>query len=189
MATVVEGIEAAMAAGIPSVNVNAVLLRELDGGELDEFLSWARRLPLTVRFIELMRTADNGAFFRRHHRSIGQIQRELEARGWTALARRPEDGPATIFRHPDHAGRVGLIAPYSAGFCTTCNRLRVSSTGDLKLCLFGDREIPLRPLLRSDTQRYELSALVAASVRFKPASHPLHEGRCGSTRTLAAIGG
>jgi GTP 3',8-cyclase len=189
MAAVVEGIEAAVAAGIPSVNVNAVLLRGLDGGELDQFLSWTRRLPLTVRFIELMQTADNDAFFRRHHLSIAQIQRELEARGWTAHARRPLEGLATIFRHRDHAGKVGLIAPYSAGFCATCNRLRVSSTGDLKLCLFGDREIPLRPLLRSDTQRYELSALVAASVRFKPASHALHEGRCGSTRTFAAIGG
>jgi cyclic pyranopterin phosphate synthase len=189
MAAVVEGIEAAVAAGIPSVKVNAVLLRGLDGGELDQFLSWTRRLPLTVRFIELMQTADNDAFFRRHHLPVEQIQRELEARGWTMLARRPEDGPATTFGHPDHAGKVGLIAPYSAGFCATCNRLRVSSTGGLKLCLFGDRQIPLRPLLRSDTQRYELSALIAAAVRVKPAAHGLHEGRCGSTRTLAAIGG
>jgi GTP 3',8-cyclase len=185
---VVEGIEAAVAAGISSVKVNAVLLRGLLG-ELDRFLSWTRRLPLAVRFIELMQTADNEAFFRRHHLPADEIRRELEARGWTALARRPADGPCTSFAHPEHAGRAGLIAPYAAGFCAACNRLRVSSTGNLKLCLFGDREIPLRPLLRSDAQGRELMRLVEASVRSKPAAHALGEGRVGTTRNLAAIGG
>jgi cyclic pyranopterin phosphate synthase len=189
MATVVEGIETAVAAGIPSVKINTVLLRGLDGGELDRFLSWTRRLPVTVRFIELMQTADNEAYFRRHHVPVEEIRRALEARGWTVLGRRPEDGPATNFGHPDHAGKAGLISPYAAGFCATCNRLRVSSTGDLKLCLFGDRDIPLRHLLRSDTQRQELMRLIEASVRSKPASHALLQGRCGSTRTLAVIGG
>lgn len=188
MATVVEGIEAAVAAGIPTVKVNAVLLRGLEA-ELDRFLSWTRHLPLTVRFIELMQTVDNEDFFRRHHLPLEDVRRALEARGWTELGRRPDDGPATSFGHPDHAGKAGLIAPYAAGFCATCNRLRVSSTGDLKLCLFGDREIPLRQLLRSGVQRDELMRLVEASVRFKPASHALREGRCGSTRNLAVIGG
>ena len=188
LASVVEGIEAAVAAGIPSVKVNAVLLRGLEG-ELDRFLAWTRRLPLAVRFIELMQTADNDAYFRRQHVPVEELRRALEARGWTAVARSPGDGPAATFVHPEHAGRVGVISPYAAGFCGGCNRLRVSSTGHLRLCLFGDREIPLRHLLRSDAQRGDLARLVEASARSKPASHALSDGRCGSTRNLAVIGG
>jgi GTP 3',8-cyclase len=186
---VVAGVEAAVAAGFPSVKVNVVLLAGLDDAELDRFLAWTADRPLTVRFIELMQTGDNGAFFRRQHLPAEAIRRKLEARGWMPLARDASDGPAVVYGHAGHAGRAGLIAPYSPGFCDTCNRVRVSSAGALRLCLFGDREIPLRPLLQSDDSGVELAALIAASVRAKPATHHLREGSSGTTATLAAIGG
>ncbi len=186
---IVAGIEAALAAGIPSVKVNVVLLRGMSDAELDRFLAWTRDRPLAIRFIELMQTGDNLAFFREHHVRADDIRAALERRGWSRLARDADDGPATAYGHPDHAGKAGLIAPYTPGFCESCNRVRVSSTGHLKLCLFGDRELPLRAHLGSDAHQPELMEAIRRAVAEKPASHLLREGLPGSTPTLASIGG
>jgi cyclic pyranopterin phosphate synthase len=186
--SIVAGVEAAIAAGIPSVKVNVVLLRGMDDGELDRFLAWTRELPLAVRFIELMQTGDNGAFFRENHLSAEDVRLELEGRGWTRIAKEASDGPAVNYRHDGHRGKAGLIAPYSADFCDACNRVRTSSTGGLKLCLFGNVEIPLRPYLASDDTA-ELMRVIAAAVRSKPAAHHLRQGSSGATSTLATIGG
>jgi cyclic pyranopterin phosphate synthase len=190
--TAVAGIEEAVAAGIPSVKINAVLLRGMDDREFDDFLSWTKRVPVMVRFIELMQTGENSALFEQHHRPVEEIRQKLLERGWAPLAKEDRaDGPATCYRHPDHVGTAGLIAPYSAGFCESCNRLRVSSAGDLKLCLFGegDRKMSLRPFLGSDDQKDELIRFIESSVQAKPESHSLREGRWGSTTTLASTGG
>ncbi|BDG10068.1 GTP 3',8-cyclase MoaA [Anaeromyxobacter paludicola] len=186
---VVAGIEAAVAAGIPSIKVNTVLLRGLEDTELDRLLDFTRRMPVTVRFIELMQTGDNADFFRRAHLPADEVRQRLAARGWVPQEKSPSDGPAAMYRHPDHQGKAGLIAPYSTGFCASCNRLRVSSTGDLRLCLFGEEQVPLRPLLQRDDQEAELWRTVERAVRAKPESHALREGRCGVARNLAAIGG
>jgi cyclic pyranopterin phosphate synthase len=186
---IIAGVEAALAAGIPSVKVNAVLLKGFPEQELDRFLAWTRDVPLSVRFIELMQTGDNGEFFREHHLPAEEVRRELEARGWATLSREASDGPAAYYGRAGHAGRVGLIAPYSKGFCHACNRVRVSSTGDLRLCLFGGEQIPLRPLLQADDQADELSRLIASSIGAKPESHRLQQGRFGATTNLAITGG
>jgi GTP 3',8-cyclase len=186
---VVAGIEAAIAAGFPSIKLNVVLLRGLHDDELDHFLAWTRWLPLTVRFIELMQTADNADFFAAHHLPAEAIRRKLEARGWVAAPRDPADGPAASYRRPRHAGRVGLIAPYGRGFCASCNRLRVSSSGELRPCLFGERVIPLRHLLQGPGWEDELERVIRRAAVAKPLSHALDEGRCGAVTNLAAIGG
>jgi GTP 3',8-cyclase len=187
---VVQGIESAVEVGFPSIKLNAVLLRGLDDdAELDRFLAWTRRSPVTVRFIELMQTAENAAFFAANHLSAAAIRRHLELRGWKPLPRDPSDGPAATFGRADHVGRVGLIAPYGSGFCASCNRLRVSSTGDLRPCLFGEEAIPLRHLLQDSDRQHELVQLIRRAAFVKPMSHALGEGRCGAVRNLAAIGG
>ncbi len=186
---VVAGIEAALAAGIPVVKVNVVLLRGLEEAEVVRFLDWTRAAPLRVRFIELMETADNRGFFAGARLEAGAVRRLLAARGWTRLARTGLDGPAVEYGHPGHAGLAGIISAYEDGFCEGCNRLRVTSQGALRLCLFGEEEVPLRPLLGSDADRDALVARIRAAVAAKPPSHLLRLGRCGTTRHLAATGG
>ncbi len=188
---VLRGIDAALDAGISAVKVNTVLLRGLEVDELDRFLAWAERRPIAVRFIELMQTRDNQAFFEQNHLSAGALRRELEARGFAPLARNPGDGPAVPYGRAGHAGRVGLIAPYGEHFCATCNRLRVSAAGELRPCLFGERRLALRPYLQDDSSasRAELERAIRRAVEEKPASHALREGRFGMANNLAAIGG
>ncbi|HYG66481.1 MAG TPA: GTP 3',8-cyclase MoaA, partial [Anaeromyxobacteraceae bacterium] len=127
---VLDGIDAAVAAGIPRVKVNAVLLRDTCA-ELDRFLDWIRERPVSVRFIELMKTGDGSGFFAENHVTGAELARRLLERGFTELPRTRGAGPSVNYGHPGYRGHVGLIAPYGRSFCATCNRLRVSATGDL----------------------------------------------------------
>ncbi|KCZ90338.1 molybdenum cofactor biosynthesis protein A [Hyphomonas jannaschiana VP2] len=186
---VLSGLERAQALPLNAVKVNAVLLRD---GLDEDFSSWTgfvRERAISVRFIELMRTGDNKAFFDAQHVSGQVLRRWLEANGWTPADRGADDGPAVEFSHPDYVGRIGLIAPYAPGFCDGCNRLRVTARGQLRLCLFGQGGRPLRDLLCSDDQSGLLKDRILDALAFKPAAHGLHNSDPGDIRNLAQMGG
>jgi cyclic pyranopterin phosphate synthase len=189
LAVVLEGVERALASDRISVKLNAVLLREtLDQG-FSGFADFVRHRPVSARFIELMRTGDNAEFFSAQHVSGAVLRDWLAAEGWRPIERGTDDGPATEFVHPDYAGRFGLIAPYAPGFCDSCNRLRVTARGRLRLCLFGEGGIDLRDLLQNDADSAELNARIADALSGKSAGHRLRAGVSGDTLNLAQIGG
>jgi len=188
-AEILEGIEIAQQLGMPAIKLNAVLLRDANDDELPQWMEFIRDRPVSVRFIELMRTGDNQAYFERHHLRAEVLLDQLQAAGWSLCPRAPDAGPAQEYAHPDHRGRIGIIAPYSKDFCRGCNRLRVTATGDLRLCLFGDFGIALRPLLQHDTDRDALLARITTQLGLKAAGHGLHQGQTGLPPHLASIGG
>lgn len=188
-AEVMAGIDAAFDAGFEKVKVNSVLMRDVNSQSLDTFLAWIRTRPIQLRFIELMETGEGGDLFQRHHISGEVIRDRLIVQGWQRQPRGRSDGPAQVFRHPDYQGEVGLIMPYEKDFCASCNRLRVSATGKLHLCLFGDGGVELRDLLASDAQQGELQARIAHSLGQKKQTHFLHQGQTGITQNLSFIGG
>lgn len=183
------GVDMALASGLQAVKLNAVLLRDVNDHELPAWLDYLRDHALGLRFIELMQTGDNLAFFRERHVRAEGLERELQDAGWQALPRAADAGPAREYRHPDYAGRIGIIAPYSKDFCTGCNRLRVTAVGDLRLCLFGEFGIPLRSLLQDDEQLDELVGAIRGQIGRKEQGHFLHQGRTGITPQLASTGG
>lgn len=186
---ILAGIELALESGLQAVKLNAVLLRGLNDDQLPAWLEYLRDRRVGVRFIELMRTGDNRDYFERHHLRAESLEAQLLDAGWTLQARAPDAGPAREYAHAGYAGRIGVIAPYSRDFCAGCNRLRVTSTGDLRLCLFGEFGVPLRPLLQHDDQADELLAMLGGQLALKKATHGLHEGNTGITPHLASIGG
>ncbi|WP_133499600.1 GTP 3',8-cyclase MoaA [Cognatilysobacter terrigena] len=186
---ILEGVEQALTLGYDAIKLNAVLLRGVNDESLPQWLDYLRDRRVSVRFIELMRTNDNVAYFERHHVRAETLERTLVESGWVRMMRASDAGPANEYVHPDYAGRIGVIAPYSKDFCMGCNRLRVTARGDLRLCLFGDFGVPLRPLLQRDEDRDALVDLIAGQLRLKAAGHGLHEGNSGITPHLASIGG
>ena len=186
---VLAGIAAARAAGFDPIKLNAVLMRGVNDDELAVMIAFVREHDLSLRFIEVMRTNDNPAFFAERHLAGQTVIAALAAAGWTRLARAPGAGPAVEYGHPDARGRIGIIAPYAQDFCATCNRLRLSSDGRFHLCLFGDGGIDLRPLLQRDDQQDELVARIVALTATKAPAHRLHQGNSGGTPHLASIGG
>jgi len=186
---IMDGLEACFAAGFSTVKINTVLLKGLNDTELDDFIRFVDDKPVSLRFIELMRTGNNQDYFKRHHLSGSVISNRLLSLGWHVQAREDGAGPAVEFYHPKSVGKIGLIAPYSKDFCTSCNRLRVSSKGALHLCLFGEGGYSLRHLLQQDEQKQELQDQIVSLMVYKKSSHFLHEGNSGATPHLASIGG
>jgi GTP 3',8-cyclase len=186
---VLGGVDAALAHDYASVKLNAVLLRDNAEAEFKAFADYVRDRPVAVRFIELMRTRDNAAYFKDQHLGGAALKAWLDREGWIPRTRAFDDGPAVEYVHPDHAGRIGLIAPYGAGFCDSCNRLRVTARGKLRLCLFGDGGVDLRDLLQSDDDRNALIERIVAAMDGKAAAHRLAENNPGDTRHLAQTGG
>lgn len=185
--SILRGLDVAVAAGL-DVKVNAVYMKGVNDN-LGEFLHWLRDMPLTLRFIEVMETGDNPAFYHDHHVPLTSMKQQLLLEGWQPVVRRLDAGPAQEFWHPDYAGRIGLIMPYSRDFCTTCNRLRVTAQGKLHLCLFGDHGYDLRPWLQADHQADALVGVIDQALGDKTATHGLHEHNTGITRDLSMLGG
>lgn len=186
---ILQGITLAQELGMESIKLNAVLLRGLNDNELPAWMAFLRDRPVSVRFIELMRTGDNAAYFERHHLRAEVVVEQLLAAGWRLRPRASDAGPAREYTHPDHLGRIGVIAPYARDFCQGCNRLRVTARGDLRLCLFGEFGVPLRPLLQHEDDRDALLARITTQLGLKAAGHGLHQGQTGLIPNLASIGG
>lgn len=186
---VLDGVQASIEAGFESVKLNTVLLKGLNDTELDHFIDFVADKPISLRFIELMRTRDNQDYFETHHLSGTLVTERLLARGWRSRPRAEGAGPAVEFEHSDSTGTIGLIAPYSKDFCKSCNRLRVSAKGALHLCLFGEGGYSLRDYLQSDDQIEELQEKILGLMNFKRSAHFLHEGNSGVREHLASIGG
>jgi cyclic pyranopterin phosphate synthase len=188
-AEVTQGVEQALTLGFDAVKLNAVLLRDRNDDELPAWRDYLRDRDVTLRFIELMQTGDNRAFFERHHVRAEALENQLLDDGWQLVPRAADAGPAREYAHAGYRGRIGIIAPYSKDFCASCNRLRVTARGDLRLCLFGDFGIALRPLLQSDGDHDALVARISTQLGLKAAGHGLHQGLTGITPHLASIGG
>lgn len=186
---VVKGIESALECGFTQVKVNAVLMKEGWLPRLERFVAWVKDKNTSVRFIELMQTAGREGFFSEHHLSSSSVHRWLIEHGWVPQSREDNAGPSLDYSHPQSRGKIGIIAPYSKGFCDTCNRLRVSCRGDLQLCLFGSGQVSLRDLLQRDDQLVALQARIVESLRLKKPTHYLHEFDSGGNQSFSTIGG
>ena len=185
--SILRGIDKALELGV-AVKVNAVLLKQYNENDLNSFLTWLKKTPITLRFIELMQTGDNLPFFKENHVSGGPIKERLLDSGWSQFIRDKSAGPAQEFFHPDYAGRMGLIMPYSKDFCASCNRLRISATAKLHLCLFAEQGLDIRPALQS-ANSHELQTQLVSLLADKEATHWLQDGFTGATKHLAMIGG
>lgn len=187
LAEVLASLRLALKLGVRSVKLNTVLLKGYNAHQLQDFFALIRDLPITLRFIELMNTGDNADYFAARHQSAAEIQQQLLDQGWVQVLRGPDAGPALEYSHGDYAGNVGFIMPYSKNFCASCNRLRLSASGKLHLCLFGDEGVDLRPHLAEGPEA--IAERLRSLVLGKQAGHRLAEGHTGHTRHLAMLGG
>ena len=157
--------------------------------DFDKFGNFIKENKIDFRFIELMQTGDNLEYFKKNHVSSKIFKDFLEKNNWIPQTYGKDAGPSLNFIHPEFKGKFGLIAPYTKDFCQTCNRLRVTSRGDLRLCLFGNTGISIRHLLQDDAQKNELVDLIIKQLHLKKESHYLELGDTGITPNLSSTGG
>ena len=188
---ILRGIENLQEAGFKNIKINAVLLNGINSSEKD-FDQWSKFIEnnkVDFRYIELMRTGDNLEYFNKYHISSKKFKKYLDENKWVYQTFGKDAGPSLNYINPKFKGKFGIIAPYSKDFCKSCNRLRITSRGDLRLCLFGNTGINLRHLLKEDSQIDELKNLILKQMQFKKESHYLELGDTGSTKNLSKTGG
>jgi GTP 3',8-cyclase len=190
---VVAGIDAALAAGL-GVKLNAVALRGLNEEELADLcrFGWAR--GATPRFIEHMPMSGGEVYSPARHLGAAEIRERVSAALGAevtpdpAEVERPPRGPARYFRVAGE--RFGIISAMSEHFCATCNRLRLTATGDLHACLAFDDAVGLRDPLRAGASDEDLTEAIRAAVDGKREGHRFEIGGAGAPRKhMVAIGG
>ena len=137
---ILEGIKILEDKGFKNIKVNAVLLKNVNDNQ-EEFDAWSEFInqnDISFRYIELMQTGDNLDYFKKYHQSAKVFKEYIETKGWKNVDRALDDGPALNYKNENSKGQFGVIAPYSKDFCKTCNRLRITAKGELRLCLFGN---------------------------------------------------
>lgn len=170
------------------LKINSVLMAETAFENLIDAIDYVKDRPVTYRFIEFMQTSDNSDLFFAQHAQSDIIIDYLLEHGWQPHERGSSDGPAVEYSHPDYLGRIGMIAPYAAHFCDTCNRLRVSSQGKVHLCLFDQGNYDIRQHLQSNDVQGLVDAL-HSFMPIKPEHHHLHDANSGIMHNLSIIGG
>ncbi len=185
-------LDEALAAGL-RVKINAVALRGINTDEIGDFVRLAMDAPMDVRFIEFMPVGDGNLWRPENYISAQEV---LALAGRVATLSPLENdhasgGPARMFRVDGGRGRFGVISPLSEHFCDTCNRLRITSDGKLRTCLFSDREYRLRPLLRNKKLGLaKVRQVIAKALRHKPLGYEvLNPGATAHSRDMSAIGG
>ena len=177
------GIEAALAAGLEPVKLNAVLIGGFNDDEIPALAALTRDRPLEMRFIELMPIGDTELFGAEAYLPADAVLERLpELKPLSGKT----GGVARLYVLPGARGKVGLIRPVSCSFCGECNRVRLTADGFLKPCLHSGKEIMLRGL-HGDALR----AALADAVGQKPKEHAAlsERERSGAGRNMHEIGG
>lgn len=186
---VIDAIEDAVRLGYDPVKVNCVVMRGINDDELEAFVALTEERPIEVRFIEYMPFQGNG-WNDAKFIPYAEILELLEDR-FTLI--RCEDGPtdtSKTYQVPGFRGRVGFITSMSDEFCSSCNRLRLTADGALKVCLFGNAEVSLRDLIRAEAGDDELMEAIENAVRRKKKAHAgLHQLVDLENRPMILIGG
>jgi cyclic pyranopterin phosphate synthase len=188
---ILRGIKNLQKLDFKNIKINAVLLKGVNDSEKD-FNDWAefvKNNEIDFRYIELMQTGDNLNYFNNYHVPAKKFTDYLNNNNWVIQTFGKDAGPSKNYLNPKFKGKFGVIAPYSKDFCKSCNRLRITAKGDLRLCLFGNTGINIRHLMQKDNQLEELKDLILKQLNFKKESHYLEIGETGLTKNLSTTGG
>src|SRR5262245_26730727 len=187
------GIEAAEAAGLTPIKLNAVLVRGFNEDDAVPLAALTRERPWHVRFIETMPfgTGETQAVARTGLVRSAQTRARIEA-ALGPLGEVPGADPSDEARNYCLAGArgvVGFISPVSEPYCGTCNRMRLTADGRFHLCLLNDDEVDVRAALRGGGGLDEVAAILLRAVAHKPVGHRLALGRFTEERQMFQIGG
>ncbi len=188
---VLRGLEAIAAfPEVRPIKVNAIAMRDFTEDEVLRFCEFARTTEYEVRFIEFMPLDADRAWTPDAVLSGEEVRRIVQSRYQIEELPREPSATARRYRFADGAGELGFINPVSEPFCADCNRIRLTSDGKLRTCLFSVHETDLREPLRSDATDAELATIVRDAVWRKELKHHVNErGFRPPPRSMSRIGG
>lgn len=185
------GIEAAEAAGLVPIKLNAVVVRDYSEQDIVGLVALTRERPWQVRFIEMMPFGGATEFQRSNVVSSEEVRLLIERHfGPLVVVNAGRlDGEARLYQLPSARGTVGFISTVSQPFCSTCSRVRLTADGRLRLCLLNEREVDLLTPLRAGASLSELRSLILEAIWDKPWGNGLAFGAIPLNRVMSEIGG
>ncbi len=164
------GIEAAKAYGLTPIKLNTVLIGGYNDDEIEAFGQWTMREAIDVRFIELMPMGEVVSWNKEQFIPAETVLNKLPA--LEPVAKEDPSAPADLYQLPGAKGRVGIIRPISCKFCSSCNRIRLTSDGKLKYCLHSDHELDLKKVM---AEGGDIRRAVEGYLKVKPQEHYLEQ--------------
>jgi len=186
---VLEGIDAAKAAGFGPVKINVVVMKGINDDEVLDFAHFGRDNDVVVRFIEFMPLDADEIW------NIDRVltQDEILTTLRTEFELEPVErssAPASRWRYTDGGGEIGVVASVSHSFCDTCDRVRITADGQFRNCLFATDETDVRALLRDGSSDNVVADALARSVASKWAGHQINQVHfIRPRRSMSEIGG
>lgn len=192
---VLQGLEACFAEGLSPVKLNVVLMKGINEDEIDDFIRLAHEHPLQVRFIEYMPIGHEGEEWRKKYISLDHALARCRRLGLSPERTEGSfgNGPAENWTWPGAKGSIGFIHPVSDHFCQTCNRLRLTADGNVKPCLYWEKELNVRPYAGDDEA---VAAVLREAMAIKPQNHEMAQtlenqplSHRPTSRRMSQIGG
>ena len=167
---VLAGIDAAQAAGL-KVKINAVALKDVNEDELGDLIAWAHGRGMDITIIEVMPLGDIGDDRLGQYLPLSMVRSRLAQRFSLQDIDYKTGGPARYVRVKESGGRLGFITPMTHNFCESCNRVRITCTGTLYMCLGQEDAADLRSVLRSSESDEPVYAAIDEAITRKPKGH------------------
>lgn len=187
---VIEGIDAAIAAGFERIKINVVILKQQNDNEVIDLVDFCRERSLDIAFIEEMPLGEIDERKRARHCSSDEVKAIIEARYPLTLSDKRTGGPARYYTMANSPIHIGFISPHSHNFCHECNRVRVTVEGQLLLCLGNEHAVDLKSIVRKfpgDIER--LKAAILTGINLKPKQHEFNHNAVQILRFMNATGG
>lgn len=193
LSVVLDGLDAAREAGL-KVKINIVALKGDNAGALPDMIAWAHARDMEITLIETMPLGEIEADRTDQFLPLSTVRADLEARWTLTPSARRTGGPARYVTVEETGGTIGFITPLTHGFCETCNRVRVTCTGTLFLCLGQDDHADLRAVLRNHPHDDgPLREAIREAIARKPGSHdfplPIRGALPAVPRPMSMTGG
>ncbi|MDQ2076065.1 GTP 3',8-cyclase MoaA [Marinimicrobium sp. ABcell2] len=172
LAQVLEGIRAAQQAGFERIKLNCVALKNYNADEAPELVRFALNEGLDISFIEEMplgQITDHGRAA--EFVSSAELRESIEQKVTLRATTHDSGGPARYWQVPGYDSRIGFISPHSQNFCASCNRVRVTATGRLLLCLGQENSVDLRAPLRESSGTEQVRQVIVNAMAQKPKEH------------------
>lgn len=183
---IIRNIKLAVGSGL-EVKLNCVLIKGLNDNEIEDMLNFSKDLGITLRFIEFMPLDGNRNWSMEKVITKNEILERINGNGRIKQIEMVEIQPAQIFYFGDC--KFGIIPSVSEPFCKNCNRLRLTSDGNLRTCLFSDKETSLKKLIRDGEDDDKIKDVISKVVYNKEEGFIALRGKINLARTMHLIGG
>ncbi|MES2164505.1 MAG: GTP 3',8-cyclase MoaA [Pseudomonadota bacterium] len=185
---VLDGLQAAKAAGLAPIKINMVAMRGVNDAEIETMAAFCIEQHFVLRLIEVMPMGETGR--NTSYLNLAPVQQRLaEKFQLVPQALELGGGPARYWSTADGSASIGYITPMSQHFCATCNRVRLAVDGTLYLCLGQEQQYPLAPLLRGGASDAELEQAIREAIELKPQQHDFGREPTKIVRFMSQTGG